>query len=88
MTGAFDLESFATYHTDETRLVLWTLVIGLAVVAGLVALHARRKGQMPRRWVVNVGLALLTVALLLAMLVPSYLESIDIKPLVDRIPGR
>ncbi|QCC78427.1 hypothetical protein [Nocardioides daphniae] len=73
------LESFATHFTDETRVALWCAVV---VVLAVTPWMARRVRRSPRPWVwVALGMTLVVVAVLAALLVPLYLESVDLEPL-------
>lgn len=68
-----DLEVFATNHTDHTRAALWAAVV--IIVLLIAALPCARRTR-PASAAAAVVLA---VAIGLALLVPAYLEGLDIK---------
>lgn len=76
----FDLEAFATDHTDDTRTFLWILwCVIVPLTAWLVARRARTDKLNKGRWIAG-GVAVFLIVTALALGVPWYLGSVNVEP--------
>lgn len=81
-TLGLNLERLATRYTGEIQLALW--VVWLALLAATVLTVVRKVqggATRPRTWILG-GVVVVLVSGMAAWIIPQYLESIDLEPLV------